>query len=374
MRDNAAGQMRTVGVEVEFGGISARQAATALAAELGGTVAEEDPHALAVEGTALGGLMVEIDMRHAHPQRHRGARWGRLSKDWAARLGTAAQYFVPRELVTGPVPVDRLALVDRAVEVLRRARAREAGPVAFGLHFNPEPPRLDAETITAILMTFVLLNDWLRRESRPRRLSHQLGFGREFPPSYVRRVVAANYWPDLAELMGEYLAATPTRDRDLDLLPLFLHLDERRVRARPPRGEDRQASHPALPPADGASRPAWLEHRARLEPVGGSGATGGRPAAAGASRRGLPLGREEATGLGGDLGTAGVRRALALPGHFCIRRWSELVSAVRTSDGRDEMCEQPADDRAAHGGQAGLRRRPAGGEDPAHFPPARARL
>jgi hypothetical protein len=69
-----------------------------------------------------------------------------------------------------------------------------------------------------------------------------------------------------------------------------------------------------------------------------------------------------------------VAYSLALPGHFCIRRWSELVSAVRTSDGRDEMCEQPADDRAAHGGQAGLRRRPAGGEDPAHFPPARARL
>ncbi|MFC7478165.1 amidoligase family protein [Dankookia sp. GCM10030260] len=220
-------------MEMEFGAISARQAAMALAAGLGGTVAEEDLHALAVQGTALGELMVEIDMRHAHPQRHRGTRWGRLSTIWATRLGTAAQYFVPRELVTGPVPIDRLALVDQAVEVLRRAGAREVGPVAFSLHFNPEAPRLDAETITAILKAFVLLNDWLRRESRPRGLSRRPGFGRGFPSSYVRRVVVADYWPDIAGLMGDYLAANPTRDRDLDLLPLFLHLDERRV--EPPR-------------------------------------------------------------------------------------------------------------------------------------------
>ena len=139
--ENAAGRLRTVGVEVEFGALSARQAAAALAAGLGGTVAEEDAHALAIEGTPLGDLMVEIDMRHAHPQRHRGTRWGRLSRDAAAWLGTAAQWVVPRELVTGPMPIERLALVDQVVEVLRRAGAREVGPVAFGLHFNPEPPR-----------------------------------------------------------------------------------------------------------------------------------------------------------------------------------------------------------------------------------------
>ncbi len=257
-RENAAGRLRTVGVEVEFGAISARQAATALAMRLGGTVAEEDPHALAVEGTALGELMVEIDMRHAHPQRHRGTRWGRLNADWAARLGMVAQYFVPRELVTGPVPIGHLALVDSAVEVLRRAGAREVGPVTFGLHFNPEPPRLGAETITALLKAFVLLNDWLRRESRPRRLSHRLGFGRDFPPSYVQRVVAADYWPDLAGLMDDYLAANPTRDRDLDLLPLFLHLDERRVRARLPDEKigKRAALHYRLPTAR-VGQPGW---------------------------------------------------------------------------------------------------------------------
>jgi hypothetical protein len=78
MLQNAAGRLRTVGVEVEFGALGAREAAAALAAALGGTIMEEDAHAFVIEGTALGALMVEIDMRHAHPQRHQGTRWGRL--------------------------------------------------------------------------------------------------------------------------------------------------------------------------------------------------------------------------------------------------------------------------------------------------------
>lgn len=258
MRENAAGRLRTVGVEVEFGALSARQAATALAEGLGGSVIEEDAHALIVRGTALGDLMVEIDTRYAHPQRHPGTRWGRLSRAGAATLGAASQWFVPRELVTRPMRLDRLALVDGAVEVLRLAGARETGPAAFGLHFNPEPPRLDAETITAILKAFMLLNDWLRRESRPRRLAHRLGFGRNYPSAYMRRVVAADYWPDLDGLMDDYLAANPTRNRDLDLLPLFLHFDERRVRAKLPDEKigKRAVLHYRLPTAR-VSQPGW---------------------------------------------------------------------------------------------------------------------
>jgi hypothetical protein len=258
IRQNAAGRLRTVGVEVEFGVLSAREAAMALADGLGGSVAEEDPHALIVDGTPLGKLMIEIDTRYAHPQRHQGTQWGRLDAYRAAQLGTVVQYFVPRELVTRPLPLDQLALVDRAVEVLRRAGAREAGPAAFGLHFNPEPPRLDAEMITTILKAFMLLNDWLRRESRPRRRRHRFGFGRDFPPAYVRRVVAPDYWPDFAGLMDDYLATNPTRDRDLDLLPLFLHVDEDRVRARLPREKisKRPVLHYRLPTAR-VGQPGW---------------------------------------------------------------------------------------------------------------------
>src|SRR3712207_6922938 len=78
------------------------------------------------------------------------------------------------------------------------------------------------------------------------------------PPADVRRVVAADYWPGLAELMGDYLMANPTRERDLDLLPLFLHLDERRVRAHLPREKigKRAVLHYRLPTAR-VGRPGW---------------------------------------------------------------------------------------------------------------------
>ena len=70
-----------------------------------------------------------------------------------------------------------------AVEVLRLAGARETGPAAFGLHFNPEPPRLDAETITAILKAFMLLNEALLRWAVI--ISHLRRGGRRRPEQLV---------------------------------------------------------------------------------------------------------------------------------------------------------------------------------------------
>ena len=74
----------------------------------------------------------------------------------------------------------------------------------------------------------------------------------------VRRVLAADYWPHIDDLIGDYLAANPTRNRDLDLLPLFLHFDEQRVRARLPNEKigQRAVLHYRLPTAR-VSQPGW---------------------------------------------------------------------------------------------------------------------
>ena len=52
-------------------------------------------------------------------------------------------------------------------------------------------------------------------------------------------------------MANDYLAANPTRKRDLDLLPLFLFLDEARVRTRLPHEEisARPVFHYRLPHA-----------------------------------------------------------------------------------------------------------------------------
>src|SRR5690242_8916356 len=48
---NEAGQVRTVGVEVEFAGPSAETTVHALRQTFGGTIIEEDPHAYTLKGS-----------------------------------------------------------------------------------------------------------------------------------------------------------------------------------------------------------------------------------------------------------------------------------------------------------------------------------
>src|SRR3954454_15900457 len=49
--------VRRVGVEIEFLGLSARDAALVLARHFGGTADAEDPHAYRIQGTWLGDLV-----------------------------------------------------------------------------------------------------------------------------------------------------------------------------------------------------------------------------------------------------------------------------------------------------------------------------
>lgn len=257
---NADGRVRTVGVEMEFSGPSAEETARALMGQLGGVLMEADPHAYRVVGSALGDFSVELDSRILHPQKKDGLLGGIVPRV-AAWFGSAASYLVPCELVTAPVPVDRLHEVDRVIGILRSIGARgtqDAPLFAFGLHFNPEVPRLDAATTAAFLKSFVLLNAWLRKQVAPDATRHLLGFADPFPADYVRKLVAPDYWPDRARIIDDYLAANPTRNRDLDCLPLLLHLDEARVRAALPHEKinGRPTFHYRLPDAR-ISDPGW---------------------------------------------------------------------------------------------------------------------
>lgn len=257
---NEQGRMRTVGIEIEFVGPSAEKAAQTLKAGLGGKVIREDPHAFMLKGSAVGDLTVELDSRMLHPGKREGGQ-GRVMPKIAAWFGLAASYLVPCELVTAPIPMDRLQFLNRILPILRRLGARgtqDAPFYAFGLHFNPEIPRRDAATLTAFMKSFVLLNPWLRREAAPDRTRDFLGFASPFPPGYVHRLAAPDYWPDLPAFIDDYLSANPTRNRDLDLLPLLLHLDERRVRAVLPSEKinGRPAFHYRLPDAR-VSDPGW---------------------------------------------------------------------------------------------------------------------
>ncbi len=256
----ADGKPRQVGIEIEFLGLSARASAEVLARGFGGTITMEDPHAFRILGTALGDIAVETDLRHVHPGRdsHVGIS---LNRHVAAWLGRILSPFVPRELITAPLPIARLPKVDEVVSLLRTAGARGKGAAfldSLGLHFNIDPPSLDAATVTAFLKAFLLVEDRLRRETTGgrRRLARVLP--PDYPKAYRQRVLAPDYWPDQTTLISDYLTANPTRNRGLDLLPLFACLNEEQVRSALPHEKigPRPALHYRLPQAH-VSDPGW---------------------------------------------------------------------------------------------------------------------
>ena len=110
----------------------------------------------------------------------------------------------------------------------------------------------------AHLKAFLLLAETLRAAIDVDLLRRALPFANPFPSSYVEKVVDPNYQPALSQLVDDYLEANPTRNRELDLLPLFTHLDPERVRAKV---EDalikaRPTFHYRLPDTR-VSDPAW---------------------------------------------------------------------------------------------------------------------
>jgi hypothetical protein len=257
----ADGALRRVGVEIEFRGPSARVAAEVLSRHLDGNLEMEDPHAFKIRDTRFGDLSVETDLRHVHPHRHPGLGPLRPNARTAAWLGDMVAWFVPRELITSPVPIAKLRDVDEIVAALRAAGARGRGAVlldSLGLHFNIEPPRLDAITLTAFLKAFLVHDDRIRRETARGSLRLRLALPPDYPPAYRRKVLAPDYWPDLVELTADYIEANPTRKRALDLLPVLAHLDGDRVRSVLPREKiaARPVFHFRLPQAH-LSDPDW---------------------------------------------------------------------------------------------------------------------
>ncbi len=89
---------------------------------------------------------------------------------------------------------------------------------------------MEAEWILAVMKAEMLLSEWLRQIMAIDFTRLLTSFVDPFPDYYVKQVVAPHYWPDMDSLIGDYLNANPTRDRELDMLPLFAWLDEARVR------------------------------------------------------------------------------------------------------------------------------------------------
>lgn len=225
------GRTRRVGVEVEFTGMDARAVAGLVAGLLGGTVEERDPHAFRVRDSRIGDVAVELDMMAAHPKAD-DAKWqGRLR----GLLGKAGSLVMPYELSFAPLEWDRLPELDELFEAMRRkgARGTEANLIyAFGLHLNPEVAETGSDHALDHMKAFALLEPWLRRSIRVDVARDAAPYIERFPAGYVELLLDPDYRPDLPALIEDYLRHNPSRNRSLDMLPLFAWLDRERILSR----------------------------------------------------------------------------------------------------------------------------------------------
>lgn len=255
--DNAE---RRVGFELEFTGLSCDDIVGIVSDTFGGEPVAKTDFEHIVRDTEIGDVRVELD---ADFFKRRGrvledadasevSDWERWSTDIFA---AAAQLVVPWEIVTAPLSLSSIDKLDVLCATLRDAGAkgtRQSVFYAFGVHLNPELPDLSPATILCYLRAYFCLFDWLcEREyvDLSRKLTPYID---PFPTDYIARIINPSYAPTTDTLIDDYLGANPTRNRSLDMLPLFAHLDEQRVRASvdDPRIKSRPTLHYRLPNCD----------------------------------------------------------------------------------------------------------------------------
>ncbi|WP_458734487.1 amidoligase family protein [Zobellella taiwanensis] len=260
------GHERRLGVELEFTGLPLPRLAALVAETLDGEIEPASEYELGIR-TPLGRFQAELDFDYLKRLAREQQRCppGELEQAATELLGSLALQLVPLELVSPPLPLSRLAALDPLFARLREQGARgtrHALHYAFGLHLNPELPDTGIDTLLRYFRAYLCLHDWLEQHEdivAARRLSPYI---RAFPKDYVRRLLDPGYRPDLPRFTADYLAANPTRNRAMDLLPWLAWHDEAGVQAAVHDGKvnKRPTLHYRLPNSD-IDNPAWsLRH------------------------------------------------------------------------------------------------------------------
>lgn len=239
---NDAGEERRVGFEIEYLGLDLAQTARVILEAFGeeekdGRVEKRHKNACVVNTEAFGPFNVEVDvelLQKLAETSEKKSGSDELNFEGAVEelISPLITSFAPNEVVTPPIPLSRIGELEALIDLMREKGAEGTGvsiSYAFGLHINPEAPSLEADSIRAHIQSFLLLYEWMQEEMRMNFSRKVTSFAGGFPKRYSRLVLSADYKPDLPTLIDDYLEFNPTRNRALDLLPLFAFVDEGRV-------------------------------------------------------------------------------------------------------------------------------------------------
>ncbi|MBB5515968.1 hypothetical protein FHS89_001988 [Rubricella aquisinus] len=232
---NAKGDVRSIGVELEFGGMTERAAADCVAGVFGGQVEKAGPHLFKIDTAEHGAFEVELDSAFA--------KQDDLS-DLTETALDLSRGLIPVEIVAPPIPITALTALDTLCEALAAKGAEGTGGgvlQGFGMHLNVEVHGMTGDDITPILRAFALIEDWVRGIDPIDPSRRALPFVDPFPRSLVD-ALAKTPSLTLDDLTALYLTHDPSRNRALDMLPILALHDEDQVRAAMP--EEKIAARP----------------------------------------------------------------------------------------------------------------------------------
>ena len=254
-RTTRSGDERRLGVEIEFTGMDMPDIASSIAELFGGDIQRGSDYEYTVANTEFGDFGIELDsayIKRLGREREKAGQPNEIEELTESLVGLVARQLVPFEIVAPPIAISQLWRLEDLFMDLRKQGAegtQASAKNAFGLQLNPEMPDCEADTVLNYIRAFLCLYEWLIWRS-PVDFSRRLtSYTDPFKRDYLRHVLDADYQPDISTLIDDYIRFNPTRNRALDLLPLFAHIDEERLRAKidDPRVKARPTLHYRLP-------------------------------------------------------------------------------------------------------------------------------
>lgn len=243
LNKNQDNKERKAGFEIEFTGIDLKDAAHVVKNIFNGNVFEKSKFKYIVLDTLFGDFSIELDADILLNKSYEEylSKAGINLSDYKVKpeleelLNKLASTVVPYEVVTPPIPFSNLDYIDKLSDELGSfgAKGTKSSLInAFGMHINAEVPSFEAGVLVFYLKSFFLLYDYLIEKSEIDFSRKMTPFIDKFEEQYINLVLNENYLPSNKEMIDDYIKFNPTRNRALDMLPVFAFIDEESVKTK----------------------------------------------------------------------------------------------------------------------------------------------
>lgn len=234
---NPAGEERLAGYEFELTGIEMEDIAGVIQSLYGGTSKRISTYEYEIQNTGLGNFSLELDAQLLREKKYEETlrtigidiSTFKNIKSIEGKLKDLASSVVPFEIISPPIPLSKMDVLNQLLDELRKWKAKGTGSsvfYAFGLHINPEITDSSTESLLNHLRAYILLDPWIRLDAKidfSRRVTPYIN---EFEDDYKHLLLSTGYHPSLKEFIHDYFAYGNSRNRPLDMLPLFMHVNK----------------------------------------------------------------------------------------------------------------------------------------------------